>query len=97
MDNRSVTSTEGENDLADVSDEFEEPGVEPVAAAVLPQFFELFRPVLEVLSDGVDWNVPEAAGAVGDLVHLDQDARRLTHSSGRLVFDQVGSHKPSEG
>jgi len=87
MDNRSVTSTEGENDLADVSDEFEEPGVEPVAAAVLPQFFELFRPVLEVLSDGVDWNVPEAAGAVGDLVHLDQDARRLTHSSGRLVFE----------
>jgi hypothetical protein len=53
----------------------------------VPQFFALFRPLLEVLSDGADWNVPKAAEAVADRIDLDHDARRLQLRTGRLLFE----------
>lgn len=86
-DNRTVNSADGESELADVSEELDESGAEPAAAARVPQFFELFRPLLEVLSQRVDWNVPEASEAVADRVRLDDEARRLTLRSGRLLFE----------
>lgn len=75
-----------EDELEDISEEVEEAGVEPDAAGI-PQFFELLRPMLEVLADGREWKVPDAAEAVADLLGLSDVARGLRLPSGRLVFE----------
>jgi hypothetical protein len=81
-----VSSTEGETDLADVAEELDEAGAEPAVAARVPQFFKLFRPLLEVLADGDDWNVPTASEVVAGHIGLDDEARALTLPSGGLLF-----------
>ena len=69
------------------SDELEQGKVGAGVAEEIPQFFELFRPLLEVLADGGDWKVADASEAVADRVGLDEAARQLTLPSGRLLFE----------
>lgn len=78
---------EGELELEDASDDVAEPGAGPAVASVIPQFFELLRPLLAVLAGGRDWKVPDASEAVADQLGLDDDARALRVRSGRLLFE----------
>ena len=57
---------EGEPELEDVSEELDEAGADPGVAARSPSSSKLFRPLLEVLADGRDWKVPDAAQAVAE-------------------------------
>ena len=77
---------EGELELEDVSDDVEA-AAEPGVAAEMPQFFDLFRPLLTVLADGRDWKVPDASEAVADRLGLSEEARLLRLRSGRLLFE----------
>jgi hypothetical protein len=81
-----MSLSEGETELAVESDELDETGAEPAVAARVPQFFKLFRPLLEVLADGADWNVPAASELVADRLGLDDEARAITLASGGLLF-----------
>ncbi|MEA2445771.1 MAG: hypothetical protein QOJ12_3063 [Thermoleophilales bacterium] len=74
-------------DLDGVSDELDEATADPGAAARIPQFFDLLRPLLEVLADGCDWKLPAAAEAVADAMELSEEARTLRLQSGRLLFE----------
>lgn len=76
-----MSLSEGETELAVESDELDETGAEPAVAARVPQFFKLFRPLLEVLADGADWNVPAASELVADRLGLDDEARAITLAS----------------
>ena len=74
--------------VEEAPEELEEGGADAEVAARIPQFFELFRPLLEVLADGRDWKVQDASEAVADRIGLDEEARRLTlPTSERLVFE----------
>ena len=69
-------------------EELEEAGADAEVAARIPPFFDLLRPLLEVLADGRDWRVQDASGAVAERIALDEEARRLTlPRSERLVFE----------
>ena len=70
-----------------VSEELDEASADPGAATRTPQFFELFRPLLEVLADGREWKIPDAAQAVAEGLGLGEDARTLRLRSGRLLFE----------
>ena len=78
---------EGDPKFDDVSEDLDEAGAEPGLAVSVPQFFELFRPLLEVLADGCDWKVADASEAVADRLGLDDEVRALTLQSGRLLFE----------
>jgi hypothetical protein len=83
----SVEHHDGELELDDGAEELEDAGADPGIAARVPQFFDLFRPLLEVLADGRDWKIPDAAEAVADRIGLDNEARALKLGSGRLLFE----------
>jgi hypothetical protein len=86
-----VAYGEEEAELSGVAEEPDEVGVEPAAVAGIPQFFEFFRPLLEVLSDGAEWKVATAKEAVADRVGLSPAARALRlPSGGLLVANRVG-------
>jgi hypothetical protein len=71
----------------DVSEELDEATADPGVAAGIPQFFDLFRPLLEVLADGSDWKLPDAAEVVADAIGVGEEARTLRLRSGRLLFE----------
>ncbi|HEX5924583.1 MAG TPA: winged helix-turn-helix domain-containing protein, partial [Baekduia sp.] len=71
----------------DVSEELDEATADPGVAAGIPQFFDLFRPLLEVLADGSDWKPPDAAEVVADAMGLREEARTQRLRSGRLLFE----------
>jgi hypothetical protein len=82
-----VGHDDGAPDLDDVSEDLDEASADPGVAARIPQPFELFRPLLEVLGDGQDWKIPDAAEAVADVLGLGDEARTLRLRSGRLLFE----------
>lgn len=82
-----VEYDEGGLELEDASEDVAEAGASPAAASAVPQFFELLRPLLEVLADGRDWKVPDASEAVADRLGLDDEVRALRVRSGRLLFE----------
>jgi len=74
-------------EVDDFSEDLDEVGGEPEVAARIPQFFELFRPLLEVLADGCDWKVSALSEAIANRIRLDDEAKALRLPSGRLVFE----------
>ena len=70
-----------------MSEELDEATADPGVAAGIPQFFDLFRPLLEVLADGSDWKLPDAAEVVADAIGVGEEARTLRLRSGRLLFE----------
>jgi hypothetical protein len=82
-----VASEEEPIELDEELEGLEDEEADPTVAAKLPQFYEFFRPLLEVLADGQHWKVAGAVSAVADLLGLDEEARALTLASGRLVLE----------
>ena len=74
-------------ELSDVSEELDEATAHPGVAARIPQFSELLRPLLEVLADGGDWRLPDAAEAVAEALGLGEEERTVRFRSGRLLFE----------
>ena len=83
----SMEYEEGAPELDDASEELDEEGADPGVAGRIPQFSKLFRPLLELLADGRDWKVPDAALAVADELGLGEEARTLRVQTGRLLFE----------
>lgn len=84
---RPVEYDAGVPELNDASEELDETTADPGVAARIPQFYELFRPLLEVLVDGGDWKLPDAAEAVADALGLGEEERTVRFRSGRLLFE----------
>jgi hypothetical protein len=82
-----VEHDEGELGVDQVSEELDEAGADPGVTARIPQVSELLGPMLEVLTDGRDWKVPDLSEAVADRIGLDPEARALRLRSGRLLFE----------
>jgi len=61
--------------------------VDPAIAPRVPQFHEIFRPVLEVLSEHDDLKIPELTRLVADRIGLDREATELRLPSGGLVLE----------
>jgi hypothetical protein len=80
-----VEYDEGAPEFDDLSEELDEASADPGVAARIPQFFTLFRPLLEVLADGRDWKIPDAAQAVAEGLGLGDEARTLRLRSGRSM------------